>query len=214
MRQIFEELEKGVNISLVGEVQVGKSSILYNICHQGQKLRRSSLNPERDFIYLSLQWVANENDFYKALCDRLRIPSCRDYDLFLALKNRYYVLCLDEIEKMAWDGFTKQLRSHLRGLADGANAPLTLVIASRSPLSHLFPDSPELDSPLAGICYQLDIKPFSEVVVRNFLTHRLYGAEVTFNEEEITELFLTTRGHPARLQREAANLYRSKCNLR
>jgi hypothetical protein len=50
--------------------------------------------------------------------------------------------------------------------------------------------------------------------VRDFLSHRLFGTGVTFSEVEITELFLNTRGHPARLQREAANLYRSKCNLR
>ncbi len=42
---------------------------------------------------------------------------------------------------MAWErfGFTRRVRSHLRGLADGDDAPLALVIASRTPLAQLFP---------------------------------------------------------------------------
>ncbi len=41
---------------------------------------------------------------------------------------------------MAWQN-SINVRSHLRGLTDGPDSPLNLVIASRSPLSHLFPDS-------------------------------------------------------------------------
>lgn len=214
IRQIFEELGKGVSISLIGESQIGKSSILYRIYSQGRERMQATVEPKPEFIYLSLQWVAHEDDFYKALCDRLKIPFCRDYDLTRVLVGRRYVLCLDEIEKMAWDGFTKQVRSHLRGLADGADAPLTLVLASRSPLAHLFPDSSELDSPLAGLCVQLYVKPFTEAVVRDFLVERSQGTGVRFSEQEMAELFVQSEGHPARLQRAAAELYRSKQDRR
>lgn len=171
--------------------------------------------PQEAFVYLSLQWVDDEDDFYEELCKELGIETCRGGKLFRALRGRRYVLCLDEIEKMTWEslGFTVRVRSHLRGLADGPAAPLKLVIASRSPLAHLFPDSPELDSPLAGICRPLDVGPFPPDVARAFLAHRLHGTGVTFTESEISTLLAEIGGHPAKLQRAAADLYRRKRNL-
>jgi hypothetical protein len=120
------------------------------------------------------------------------------------------VLCLDEIEKMSWDGFTERLRSQLRGLADGPAAPIRLVIASRSPLNVLFPDSPELDSPLAGICRTIDVRPFSPKTARAFIESRLEGTRVDFTKSEIKTLLSESDGHPAKLQRAAADLYNKK----
>lgn len=210
-RQIFEELNKGVNISLVGESAVGKSSILSMVCEQGPTAKTCEAFEKLaglSFIYFNVEWIEDEDDFYEALCDELGIESCRGYKLTRALRGKRYVLCLDEIEKMAWEGFTVKVRSHLRGLADGPDAPFKLVIASRSPLARLFPDSPELDSPLAGICRQLDVKPFSPEVARKFLLNRLEGTGVSFKEEQINKLISKTEGHPAKLQDEAATLYR------
>lgn len=205
LRQIFEELGKGVNLSLVGESQIGKSSALSMICALGPE--RLSL-PSETFVYLSLEVVESEDEFYTALCDALHIAPCRGYSLTRALRGKRYVLCLDEVEKMTWKGFTARVRSHLRGLADGSDAPLKLIIASRSPLSHLFPDSPALDSPLAGICHQLDIGPFPPDVVRAFLAHRLGGTGMRFRERDIATLLREAGGHPTKLQRAAADLYR------
>ncbi len=212
LRQAFEELSRGVSLSLVGESQIGKSSILSQICDQAENRMQFKAEFQPKFVYLSLQSVDNEKDFYKALCDKLEIETCRGYKLTRTLRGKHYVLCLDEIEKMSWDGFTKNLRSQLRGLADGNDAPLTLAIASRSPLASLFPDSPELDSPLAGICRQLDVLPFDEEITRAFLLHRLQDTEIRFSEPEIIRLFVETKGHPARLQQLAADLYRLKQN--
>jgi hypothetical protein len=207
LRQIFEELQKGVNISLVGESRIGKSSLLSMVCALGPD--RMGLPPEA-FAYLSLEWVDNEDEFYEALCDALGIEACRGFKLTRALRGMRVVLCLDEIEKMAWDGFTVKVRSQLRGLADGPDAPLKLVIASRSPLTHLFPDSPELDSPLAGICRHLDVEPLIPEVIRAFLTDRLHDTGVIFNEDDIQTLIDRSGGHPSELQRAAAGLYEKK----
>jgi len=206
LRQIFEELVKGANLSLVGASQVGKSSLLSMVCALGPE--RMGMEPET-FAYLSLEWVDDEEDFYDALCDKLSIETCRGYKLTRALRGKRRVLCLDEIEKMGWDGFTVHVRSRLRGLADGPAASLRLVIASRSALASLFPDSAELTSPLAGICHQLDVGPFRPDVARVFLAQRLRTTGVTFTESEIGVLLAETGGHPAKLQRAAADLYRS-----
>jgi hypothetical protein len=207
MRQIFEELNKGANLSLVGDTQIGKSSILSMVQAHGPEQMNL---PAEAFCYLSMQWVDSEEGFYEALCDTLDIQACRGYKLHRALQNENYVLCLDEIEKMSWDGFTERLRSQLRGLADGPAAPIRLVIASRSPLSVLFPDSPELDSPLAGICRTIDIRPFSPKISQSFIKSRLEGTRVDFTKSEIDTLLSESDGHPAKLQRAAANLYNKK----
>lgn len=205
LRRIFEELDKGSNLSLVGKSQIGKSSLLWMIRTLGPERMQQ---PPDVFAYMSMEWVEDEDDFYETLCEELQVECCRGGKLRRALRGKRYALCLDEFEKMSWDGFTERVRSHLRGLADGKSAPLRLVIASRSPLDHLFPDSPELTSPLAGICQKIDVAPFSPEVARNFLLWRLEGTGVTFSGDQISRLIADTDGHPAKLQREAAKLYR------
>jgi hypothetical protein len=206
LRQVFEELAKGVNLSLVGESQTGKSSILSMICILGPEQLPNVFDR---IAYLNLEWVDDENDFYDALCDALGLAAGRGFKLTRALQGKSYLLCLDEIEKMTWDGFTMRLRSHLRGLADGRDAPLKLVIASRSPLSRLFADSPEMNSPLAGICHQLDVRPFAPNISRTFLMHRLQGTGITFTDSQIEALIAENQGYPARLQQAAAKLYQA-----
>ncbi|MCB1041150.1 MAG: hypothetical protein KDA94_16690, partial [Acidimicrobiales bacterium] len=207
LRRIFEELDKGVNLSLVGEAQIGKSSILSMICHFGQERMHTITD---GLIYLSLEEVDDEEEFYDALCDRLGIASFRGYRLTRALQGKRHVLCIDEVEKLGWDhfGFTRTVRSHLRGLADGADAPLKLVVASRSPLTHLFPDSPELDSPLAGVCHQIDVEVFTPYEARSFLEQRLASTGMIFGSAHIDSLLVQSGGHPGQLQRAAADLYR------
>ena len=210
MRQIFEELGKGGNISLVGARGIGKSSILRQLCIQGPRHFRALSETTVEFVYLNLQWIEDEDDFYYALCEELKIAECRGFKLTRTLKNsgRRYMLCLDEIEKMVWDeAIGQRCRSQLRGLADGSEMPLKLIIASRSSLANLFPDSPDLDSPLAGICRHLDVKPFSEEGTKRFVSERLQLTGVNFSTQELDRLWKDTKGHPAQLQRAAADFY-------
>lgn len=123
LRQIFEELDKGSNRSIVGESQVGKSSLLSMVCILGPD--RLKLSPSA-FVYLDMQGIHDENDFFEALCDALGIPTCRGFRLVRALRSKRYIVCLDEVEKMTKDRFTGDEREELRGLADGADAPLKL----------------------------------------------------------------------------------------
>lgn len=206
LRRVFEGLRRGCSQSLVGGSQVGKSSVLSMICTQGPHQLQL---PQNAFILLDMQCIDNEKDFFIALCDGLRIePPCRGYELKRKLGNYRYIICLDEVEKMTHSGkFSGDERSELRGLASHPTAPFTLVIASRSPLSQLFPDSPEKTSPLAGICHSIDMGNFPPAIAKAFITHRLQGANITFTEEQIEDLINRSQGHPARLQEYAAELY-------
>ncbi len=204
IRQLFEELRKGGNRSIVGEAQIGKSSILTMVCALGPQ--RLQLPPEA-FIYINMAPLYDEQDFFDKLCEELRIETCRGYKLERALRGKRYILCLDEIEKMENRRFTPDAREELRGFADGSDAPLKLVIASRTPLDQLFHNSPETTSPLAYICPPLTVPPFTDKIARDFIRQRLNGAGIRFAPAEIDDLVARSGGHPARLRRAAADLF-------
>jgi hypothetical protein len=108
-------------------------------------------------------------------------------------------------------GFPGAARTELRGLADGSEAHLTLVIASRSPLESLFEDDPRSTSPLAGLCgAPLRVPPFSPAITQEFLRERLKGNAIQFSMADGDCLHEQTKGHPARLQAAAADLYRER----
>lgn len=212
LRRIFEELGKGSSLSLVGETQIGKSSLLAMICHKGPETLQ--LSPEQ-FCLLDLQGIGDENEFFEALCEGLALPqTLRGWQLGRALRQRgqRYVVCLDEIEKMVNPhGFPGAARTELRGLADGSETPLTLVIASRSPLESLFEDDPRGTSPLAGLCgAPLRVPPFSLAITQQFLRERLKGNAIQFSMADGERLHQQTKGHPAKLQAAAADLYRER----
>ncbi|PSR18500.1 hypothetical protein C8255_07075 [filamentous cyanobacterium CCP3] len=208
LQRIFNELHKGSSLSLVGESQVGKSSILAMVRHWGPKALK--LAPEQ-FIHVDMQVIRNEDEFFEALCEELQlIETLRGFRLNRALQGKRYIVCLDEIEKMVnQQHFTGSEREELRGFADGADAPLSLLIASRSPLNVLFDDDPTRTSPLHGLCgAPLRVDAFSQPEAQAFLTHRLTGNAVQFTPAQMQQLYDKTGGHPARLQAAAADLYR------
>jgi hypothetical protein len=205
LREIFEALEKGTNLSLIGETQMGKSSLLRKVCQLGAKQL-----PNKTFIDLDLCIIHDEGDFFRALCDEIGIPEKRGYLLHRALRGKQYILCLDNIERLTNTLFSGDERTELRGLAEGAEAPLTLLIASRSRLDTLFPDSPLEASPLAGICQRLTIPPFSPEEVRAFIQTRLQPTGVQFTDAEIENIWQQSQGHPAQVQLAAAELYRQR----
>lgn len=207
LRRIFEELGKGGSISLLGPREIGKSSLLAMIAHQGPQ--RLGLPPDA-FLHIDMQIIRDEGEFFDALCDELAIsPTQRGYHLARRLRGKRYILCLDEIEKMRnRERFSGEERKELRGLADRASAPLTLVIASSQPLDQLFPDTDGSTSPLANICPPIDVLPFTPEVARAFIATRLQPTGVRFAPAEVEHLLWQSGGHPARLQQAAADLYR------
>lgn len=194
---VINELKKGTSLSITGPSQTGKSSLLWYIAQHGpEQLKR----PSEDFLYLSMELIHNEDEFFDFICSELDIQTARGFRLARKLKGRKIILCLDEIEKMTWNGFSLNIRTELRGLADGANAPITLVIASRTPLNQLFPDSPEMTSPLAGLCVQLKIPFFTQAEAHALVAHYLKENDIVMPENEVEKVWQQTQGHPHHLQ--------------
>jgi hypothetical protein len=202
---IFEVLNSGSNVALIGEEGIGKSSILQAIC----RLAESQLVLPRQPIFLNLNQIDNEDDFYCALCSEADIPESRGYRLTRNLEQRSkkLLLALDNVGQMT--AFTRQVRDRLRGLAEGSNAPLKLILAANVSLNILFDDSQEGGkiSPLAGICLEETIEPWDETTIRNFIEARLARTAVRFTEAEISQLVQESGGHPRRLMQGCYRIY-------
>lgn len=196
---IFDELRKHNSVSLVGDSQTGKSSLLWHVTQQAKAV----LGPDHEAVYLDMQVLADDNDFYDELCYLLEVqPTCRGLQLMRKLRGRKVVLCLDEMEKMTWGGFSHDLRSEVRGLADGSLTPLRLLIASRRPLDQLFPDSAEHTSPLGGLCHLFYMPNFSHAEAEALVLQRLGALLSPFHAEAVYHAWQCSAGHPARLQAE------------
>ena len=64
MRRVFETLNSGSSVAIIGERAIGKSSLLQAIYREAPTELRHPRKP----IYLNLNNVYDENDFYGALC--------------------------------------------------------------------------------------------------------------------------------------------------
>jgi hypothetical protein len=202
--RVFETLNSGSSVALIGEKKIGKSSLLKAIYQQAQH----RLLKTRKAIYLNLSLIFNDDDFYDELCYQVEIPVSKGRQLIRELQKQQLLLLLDEVERMTWDGFTRELRQQLRGLADGqANPPLRLVIAASEHLDVLFPDSRDNPSPFQGVCIEEVIKPWDENMVRRFIESRLANTQVSFTEEEIIQLIQQSGGHPQRLMYSCHRTY-------
>jgi GTPase SAR1 family protein len=207
MQRVFEVLNSGSSVALIGEEGMGKSSLLWAICQQA----KNRLQPLRQSVFLDLNYIDNEDDFYSALCHEVGIAECTGY-LFTrnlkAHKNKV-LLALDNVGKMTWQGFTRGVRDKLRGLAEGSNAPLKLILAATEPLNDLFNDSHDdgKTSPLAGICQEEHIQPWNQTTMRTFIASRLAATSVSFTEEEIVQLVEESGGHPRKLMQQCYRTY-------
>ncbi|MGA8893760.1 MAG: AAA family ATPase [Planktothrix agardhii] len=204
VKRIFETLNSGSSVAIIGERQIGKSSLLMEISRQAKTL----LLQPREPIYLNLQDIHDDDDFYQFLCDSVGIDFCKGYRLSRNLQNHRLLLIIDELEKMTWDGFTNNIRGQLRGLAEGMNAPLRLVVAACASLDQLFPDSQDIGmtSPFTGICIEYKLQKWDEATIRELIASRLNSPlltpdskNITFSQDEIKQLINDSGGHPQKL---------------
>ncbi|MBX9255169.1 ATP-binding protein [Desmonostoc muscorum CCALA 125] len=203
---VFEVLNSNSSVALIGEEGIGKSSLLWVICQQAENYLRLPREP----VFLDLNnGVHDEDEFYIALCDKIGIPESKGYRLTRNLEKRKVLLAIDNLGKLIQNGFTRQVRDQLRGLAEGRDASLRLILAASEPLDKLFNDSQNngKTSPLAGICQEEHIYPWDEPTMRAFITSRLANTSVSFTEEEIIQLIQESGGHPRKLMQLCYRIY-------
>ena len=202
VNRILEILNCGSSVAIIGEAEIGKSSLLRLVEHQAA----SKLNSSRKPIYLNLGNVSDEDNFYFALCDLVGITLCKGYILSRELKKHKLLLILDNVENMEWDGFTNQIRSQIRALAEGSDAPLRLVIAANKPLNRLFSDS-SMVSPFENICLEETISCWDEATIENFIDYRLRDNPIRFTQEEIARIIADSKGYPKQVMQLCYQTY-------
>ena len=209
IRNIFETLNSGSSVAVIGKSAMGKSSLLMEICRQVPTQLRTPRQP----IYLDLNGCIDESQVYDRFANKIDIE-IKNSDLYSALQDRKLLLALDNIE---CDGFTRSVRNRLRALGEGSQSSLKLVIAATKSLDDLFNDSQDGGtSPLAGICQDEVLKPWNESIIRKFIDSRLNALwltpvtnSVSFTEEEIARLIAESGGHPQKLMQLCYQTYAS-----
>lgn len=211
-KTLYQNLKLDWNCSLVGETQIGKSSILWKLSQEGHIPLKLS---QKALIYIDLQKSGSSSDiFLKELSQQLNLKidnHTNGFDIQRKLSNKCFIVCLDEMEvlsRFSTDDLGGIL-SLLRGLSETQN--LTFVTASRTPLLQLFPDSPNQPSPLNNF-HVIDVKPFTEADARAFINYRLQDTKIKFTNEQIDQLIHDSQCHPAKLQEQAHQLYSSLIN--
>ena len=207
IRAVFDTLNSGSSVAIIGERAIGKSSVLQAIYREAPTQLRYARQP----IYIDLQIVCDEDDFYGDLCHKAGIEKAKGGNLSRALESNPLLLLLDEVENMTWDGFTNPTRSLLRGLTEGYNPPLRLVIAARTSLDLLFPGT-NMTSPFKG--HEETLKQWDEEICREFIVSRLLAdwltpvaQPVNFTEAEIAELIAESGGYPQKLMQLCYQTY-------
>ena len=142
-----------------------------------------------------------------ALCDRMGIAELRGNLLTRELKKEKRLLVMDKVEKLTEDGFSEgEMASHLRGLADGMDAPLRLIFGSNQSLDQLYREK-GLPSPFENICLNINLGPWNETTARAFIAQHLAATSVSFSETEISEIIAETGGHPQQLMQRCHQTY-------
>ena len=206
IREIFDIFNSGASVDLVGERGIGKSSLLKAICREAS----TKLIEPRKPIYLNLQNIENDDDFYSYLCDELGIKdTIRGYQLTRHLKTEKekILLAIDEIQTIVKNNFDSQIPSHLRGLAAGMNAPIRLIMTGKTSLQKLYQER-ELTSALTNICLNVKIECWDEATIQAFIAERTKSTSVTFSEETIADLVDKSKGRPQQLMKLCHWAYR------
>ena len=203
IKEIFELLNNASSVVIIGEQTIGKSSLLYAVYQQSEKLLKSP----RQRVFLDMNNIHNQEDFYFAICEKIDVPASIGYRFNRNLENKRVLLILDNVGKLNGAGFTRDVRYHLRSLAEGENACLKLVLAANESLQTLFNDSYDT-SPLPGICLPIDIPVWDKTIIREFITKRLQPTTIDFTEADIQKLIQESGGYPQKLTQLCYNLYK------
>lgn len=201
VREIRADLRKYSSVSIIGEPQIGKSSLLYYL----YATRQEWLPTEVTLEYIDLQSVLDEADFCETVIDKLGGSGDTLRHLKRTLYQRNVILLFDEVERIAEPDFNPRLHDLLRSLAQEPHFAMCLV--TQRPLTTVFPpQTPGGVSPFHNIFTSRELGPFTEVEARRFLQQ----TAASFSEAEIDHLLGESRCQPARLQRLAINLVQQK----
>ena len=201
VREIRADLRKYSSVSIIGEPQIGKSSLLYYL----YATRQEWLPTEITLEYIDLQGVLDEADFCETVIGKLGGSGDTLRHLKRTLYQRNVILLFDEVERIAEPDFNPRLHDLLRSLAQEPHFAMCLV--TQRPLTAVFPpQTPGGVSPFHNIFTSRELGPFTKTEACLFLQQ----TEANFNQAEIEHLLAESHCLPARLQRLAKRLLQQR----
>ena len=207
LKDIFEYLDGGTSVAIIGETDVGKSSLLKAIEYYTPHMLREIRRP----VYLNLKKVEDTQDFYRELCEALKINNVTESFQVRRALNKLdpkILLILDEIAVIKEEPF-RLARNQLIGLAsDGTKSPLRLVTASRISLVDLFLDDPSKGANIKDIFTETQLNSWSEHTAQKFIDSKLVSTPIKFTNEDIFEIIQKTKCHPQKVMNYCFSLYK------
>jgi hypothetical protein len=193
---LFERLESGRPVLVVGTPAIGKSSLL---THVTQAAAVNLELPDLRAYYLDLRGATSADEIYRTVAAALghRGDTLAALELALLEARTPVLLCLDNAQGPFAEGWGDLLLESLARLARGA--ALFLVAATEG-------TPPPLSEPFAII----RLGALAQTEVRLLVEAYLDDDPVTFTPAELRQLIELSAAHPAYVQRAAYHLYQSK----
>jgi AAA domain/Effector-associated domain 7 len=200
LREVRDVLRKRSSVALIGERQIGKSSLQYYLW-----ATRAEWLPDADLYYLDLQRVMDTEDFCETILKKLGESGSTPRDLKRALEARIearrdVILLLDEVERFSGGDIDPRIPDLFRSLAQERH--FALCVAGHQALDVVFP--PKSNgvpmSEIGNIFEMKFLRAFDEAGARAFLQARLAETGVRFAADEVDRLWRESAGHPAKLQ--------------
>lgn len=193
---IFERLEAGRPVLIVGTPGIGTSSLL---THIKQAAAVNLETPELRAYYLDMYAAESAAHVYATLAQALgqRGDTLAALELGLVAAGDPVLVCLDNAHAALAAGWGEAL---LEALARVARGGQLLVVAG------LLGAPPQLSERFAT----LKLGAFAQTEVRLLAESYLDGTGVAFTPAELRELIELSAAHPAYVQRAAYHLFQSK----
>jgi hypothetical protein len=222
--EIFQAIHGAASVSVVGERQIGKSSLLRYVADPTVK-RKNGLPPERYvFVYFDFQGFSDitPSEFWRLLLgqalpflgddtlssDVLQVTAQESIelkDVFGLLqsfkqRDKRPVFLLDEFDSAAQNPhFDVNFFGGLRNL--GNNFPLSFILASRYTLQELqYAHEDTFTSPFFNAFRPIYLPAFTPQEVNDLLDAALAGSNVTFERDDRNFLRYVSGHHPYLLQ--------------
>lgn len=189
LRRLWERLEAGSNLSIIGPAGSGKSSLLHYVAAQAKERLAKKARPGQTVEVVSLAMFRElklpqiQTELAVALGGRQKTELSR------LLRRHLLILLLDDISQLNIDERGRDVRQWLRGLASNrVTASVQIVATSQRSLHEIFVNDKTLDaSPLHDLLRDhITLGPFSQVEARQFIAQRV--VDTPFNETEFTDV--------------------------
>jgi hypothetical protein len=209
--EIITRLGTMQSTSVVGELRIGRSSLLYHLCQTG--VRRLN-NESYRFCYVDLQDAHYHTalGFFQTVLHKLGVSpdalkpehslnrnliAFSDQIEALEQAGQRLVFCLDEFENTFKhrEEFSEDFFDHMRAQLNLRK--MAFVTATRRSLQDLSLEG-KFTSPFYNLFTVVELKEFTDEEAQEFLV--VYDQRVGFADEELTFILSNLETHPLKLQ--------------